>query len=46
MIFWLLSAVINTAAVIMSVELDSFDAWSYLNLLCMSASFFYIGAKA
>lgn len=46
MVLWIVSAVINTGAVIMSIELNSFDAWSYLNLSCMAVSFFYIGAKA
>jgi len=46
MALWVISAVINTAAVVMSIELNSFDWWSYLNLSCMAVSFFYIGAKA
>ncbi len=46
MIFWIVSAAINTAAVIMSVELNSFDFWSYGNLACMAASFFFIGEKS
>lgn len=46
MIFWVVSAVINTAAVVMSVELNSFDWLSYGNLLCMAVSFFFIGTKS
>lgn len=46
MIFWILSAIISTAAVIMSAELNDFDAMSYGNLFFMAVSFFYIGEKA
>lgn len=46
MIFWIASAVINAAAVVMSVELNDFDWLSYANLFCMSLSFYFVGAKS
>jgi hypothetical protein len=46
MVLWILSAIINSAAVIMSIELNSFDWLSYCNLGFVALSFFYIGEKA
>lgn len=46
MVIWAISAAINSAAVVMSIELNSFDWLSYLNLLCMAVSFAGIGAKS
>lgn len=46
MIAWILSAVINALAVVMSVELNEFDRLSYVNLLLMALSFYFVGAKS
>lgn len=45
-ILWSTSAIINLGAIIMSVEIGPFDWLSYVNLACLAAACYFVGAAS